>query len=227
MGTNTLPTARAGTFIPTSHHNSLVQALSGTLVPRNSSRVATDLAGSLGSSSYQWSKAYINELFFGETGNSLKLEDDSGSLKISVGGTELVTLGSSWRDVVSGSSNTMPKNGVALMFANNSTASSSFATLGTSPTITTLGRPVIFNGISGNVQVSGTAVAEVRLKRGSTVISTIEIDMGAVTFPPGALGFVDYEKPSGAHQYTIEGRVTGGSGTLFFTSVNILAWELF
>lgn len=59
MGTNNLPTATGGTVIPSSDHNAIKEALSGDLVPRNSSGVPTSEAGSLGTTSFQFKSARI------------------------------------------------------------------------------------------------------------------------------------------------------------------------
>lgn len=57
-GTNTLPLESAG-VIQRTHINKFQIALAGDYVPRNTSGVATTIAGSLGSSTYYWLKAFI------------------------------------------------------------------------------------------------------------------------------------------------------------------------
>lgn len=59
MGTNTIPEATDGTIIPASNHNSLRDALKQDIVPRNASGVATNNAGSLGTSSFKFSDILI------------------------------------------------------------------------------------------------------------------------------------------------------------------------
>lgn len=59
MSDNTIPTAVDGTRMPASDHNSLRTAFIENVVPRNSGAVATDIAGSLGTSSLEWLKAFI------------------------------------------------------------------------------------------------------------------------------------------------------------------------
>jgi len=58
-GTNTLTSVSSGQIIKPSHINQFVTALGGDIVPRNVSGVATTNAGSLGSDTYEWLKAWI------------------------------------------------------------------------------------------------------------------------------------------------------------------------
>jgi hypothetical protein len=59
MSTVTLPARTDGQTIDETWFNKLREALYTDLVPRNSSGIATDVAGSLGDSTYGWLKAFI------------------------------------------------------------------------------------------------------------------------------------------------------------------------
>lgn len=85
-GTNTLP-VETGQVIQKSHVNKFQTALAGSLVPRNSSGVATSLAGGLGTSTYVFDTSYLDELYIGTPANLLRLYDNGGDLEITAGGT--------------------------------------------------------------------------------------------------------------------------------------------
>lgn len=62
MGTNNIPSANPLTVIPSSHHNSLKEALGNDLVPRNTSGVPTNEAGDLGTSTYRFKDLKIRNI---------------------------------------------------------------------------------------------------------------------------------------------------------------------
>jgi len=64
MGSNNLDSAVSGATIPPEHHNSVKEALASNQVPRNTSGVATDLAGSLGEDSLRFLFAKIASGYF-------------------------------------------------------------------------------------------------------------------------------------------------------------------
>ena len=81
MGTGTLTSRSDGETIPSADHNELVDALSVDVVPRNTSRVATDIIGQLGTSLFRWLRIYVKEIFVGTAANNLKIyEGTSGEL---------------------------------------------------------------------------------------------------------------------------------------------------
>ena len=75
MGTGALTVASAGQDIPASHHNELVEAFLQTLVPRNASRTAEDLAGSLGQSTLRWLRAYVETYHIGTASANLTISE--------------------------------------------------------------------------------------------------------------------------------------------------------
>lgn len=75
MGLNNIPTATDGTVIPSSHHNSIKEALTADLVPRNVDGIPQELAGSLGTITFPWIK-----LVLGIASNRLRVETDGVDL---------------------------------------------------------------------------------------------------------------------------------------------------
>ena len=71
MGSNALSVASPGQDIPSNHHNELVEAFLQNVVPRDASRVAVDLAGSLGTSALRWLRAYVQTYHIGTASNNL------------------------------------------------------------------------------------------------------------------------------------------------------------
>lgn len=58
-------------------------ALGLDFVPRNASRVPTDIVGSLGTSALRWLRTYSTEYFIGDAANNLKIyEPSSGIIRI-------------------------------------------------------------------------------------------------------------------------------------------------
>lgn len=81
MGTGTLTSRSDGEIIPAADHNELVEAFTEELVPRNASRVATDLSGQLGTSAFRWIQAFVRDYFVGDAANNLKIyEGATGEL---------------------------------------------------------------------------------------------------------------------------------------------------
>lgn len=93
MGTNTIPEATGGNVIPPSDHNSLRSALIGNWVPRNSSAVATDLGGDLGTSSIRWKDTYSESYYIGDAANEHRiLENGSDNISIETGGNQVAEI---------------------------------------------------------------------------------------------------------------------------------------
>ena len=84
MGENTLITAVAGTKIPSTHNNGLVEALEADFVPRNSSSVATNEAGDLGTSYLAWKRAFIESGYL-SIGMEMSMQTYNGLLPIPQG----------------------------------------------------------------------------------------------------------------------------------------------
>lgn len=83
MGEQALSVASAGQDIPADHHNELVAAFLQNIVPRNASRTAQDLAGSLGTSALRFLRAYVQTYHIGQASNNLIVyEGDPGEIWI-------------------------------------------------------------------------------------------------------------------------------------------------
>lgn len=83
MGTNSLSVASPGQDIPADHHNELVTAFLQEIVPRNASRVPTDLAGNLGTSALRFLRVFSANYHVGDAANNLKIyEGATGELWI-------------------------------------------------------------------------------------------------------------------------------------------------
>src|SRR4051812_26816518 len=75
MSDITLPLKIDGQTIDASWFNTIRDALGGDLIPRNTSGIATDLAGSLGTSSQRWVNVYLRNLLLADSGvNSITLK---------------------------------------------------------------------------------------------------------------------------------------------------------
>ena len=115
MGTGTLPTAVGGTVIPEDDHNALKNAFQVDIVPRNSSDVAADLAGSLGQTTLRWLNGYFQKLLIGAVVSDLTIEESSGDLIFKVGGVTKLTLNANGLNLSTGEAATLPHT--ALNFA--------------------------------------------------------------------------------------------------------------
>jgi hypothetical protein len=95
MGSNTIPDATTGQIIPASDHNSLKEALGVDHVPRTAAGVATNKAGSLGTSLLKWLNSYVNKIFIGDApASDLTIEEDSDDMIFKVGATEILRIAS-------------------------------------------------------------------------------------------------------------------------------------
>lgn len=92
MGTNSLSSDTDGGIASASDINQYKEAIQGDLVPRNASGVATDEAGSIGTSLLAWLTGYIKTLFVGPPANLNKIEADSGDIVIKVNDIEALRL---------------------------------------------------------------------------------------------------------------------------------------
>lgn len=93
MGDNTLVSKNDGDIIPSSVVNQYRTALNGDLVPRNTSGVATDLAGDIGTSSIGWANVYADTYNIGTPASGLKIvENGSNQISIQSSGVERVII---------------------------------------------------------------------------------------------------------------------------------------
>jgi len=71
-GTNTVPVITSN-IIRKTHINQYQTAIGGDWVPRNTSGVATDDAGALGTSALRWGDSFIDTITVGVAVNAVKL----------------------------------------------------------------------------------------------------------------------------------------------------------
>lgn len=83
-GTGSLSTVSAGQIIRASHHNSIISAAKEDWVPRNSSGVATDEGGNMGTATYRWKRAYIVAGYL-PTGSIMPWYDYNGAITLPQG----------------------------------------------------------------------------------------------------------------------------------------------
>lgn len=177
MGTNAISTATEGSIIPSDHHNQIKSALSIDLVPRNTSGVATNQAGSLGTSTFGWLNAYVlnayvlnayvKKLFVGTTANNNIIEENGlGDISIKRNDAIVCTIDSGGLTGIKNDSvitakilnNNVTRAKLALVGQQTSALSGSFAYSGSSfvdvtnlsVTLTTTGRPVMIVLVPSN-----------------------------------------------------------------------------
>lgn len=93
-GTNTIPTRSTGQTILPDFFNTIKTALTGELVPRNVSGVATDEAGDLGTNSLRWRDGFFSRyLYVGTAAELNRLSPGSNQLNFQIGGVTKVTIG--------------------------------------------------------------------------------------------------------------------------------------
>lgn len=227
MGTNNIPTASNGSVIPASDHNSLKEALTLDLVPRNSSGVPTAIAGNCGTGTYPWLA-----VFFGAVASGLSLAESAGKMLLKVSGVTRVTIGTG--GIESGSygagsigagsfaANAVATNDIAnnavtypkLASNNNNIATASGAGTVTttsyvekhSLTITgcTGSRPVLVFVTTGTAESSGTnsniiGNTYVELRRNGTALCNVRND--ALSMPP--IIHLDTSPATGNNTYTL------------------------
>lgn len=95
-GSGSITDAVSGTRILASDFNKITSAFKVDLVPRNSSGVATEEGGSIGSSTYPW-----DAVFIGQSTAGISLNDSAGALVFKTGGSTRVTVTSTGLDLSS------------------------------------------------------------------------------------------------------------------------------
>jgi len=219
MSTNTIPERQEGTTIFASWANDIRTAIYGDFVPRNTSAVATDQAGSLGSTSFKWLSAYLHNLYIynstlrtrilrasGGSNYDWNLPNDlpssDGPLKVSTSGNLSYDLQGNF--VLSG------------ICSNYSTTSSSFVDPDNlSLSITSNGRPVLLKLISSDTSTPGrlralSASNEIRiLKNGTTTIFLTAIDEASERNSPAAISTIDTSASAGSITYKVQVKSDG------------------
>lgn len=242
MGTNTFTTKNPGDVISSDDPNQYKDGLTIDHIPRNSSGVATDLAGNLGSLLFRWARLFTNAITLGAIANGLKIEDDSGDIVLKVDDTIVVRINSSGI-----TKNSIAASGSFLTGSFDASASgtavstvNSFAGATFSGTIVTTGGPVMLgllsvgtvSGSHSGVVIQGTAAAaaDIRWTRAGTIdVCNIGVDSSTggttVILTPSALNHIDYPA-AGTHVYTMRFRSRANASALSLTSVKFYGREI-
>lgn len=246
MGSNTLNNITKG-IIRQLHPNQFYSALIGNLLPRNSSGVPTDIAGSLGEVSKRWDNAYIKSLFIGATASGLSIVENSG-LSFKVASSEKTRIPSTHRTVTTDGSDPGAGGIVTTAEQSDTETGTSYADMsGFSLTLTTLGRPVcIFmlgdsgiGGAGGRVGVTAVNVTDLqgylKLVRDSTDVDEVLLEqtndnIGASDsheffLPATSIMFFDFPA-AGTYVYKLQGKVAA-SCSLELTTSRLGAMEIF
>lgn len=93
MGTNNLATKNDGDVASSSDINQYKTALSGDLVPRNSSGVPEDNGANFGLSAFRWLKGFFTSIRIGSAAANNTIEEDSGSIVFKVNGNKTAEIG--------------------------------------------------------------------------------------------------------------------------------------
>jgi len=81
MGQDTIPARSSGQTIISEFFNTLRSVLNETQVPRNSSGVATDQGGDLGTTAIRFGDAYIKKVILNTIGSAMTLSEDGTSFR--------------------------------------------------------------------------------------------------------------------------------------------------
>lgn len=241
MGTNTLETVTGGK-IKTSHPNQYKTALNEDVVPRNSSGVATDVAGGLGTSALRWTTSYIQKIFFGTASNNNYIDENSNNLRInsdntthlSFSGTNLgsgISSSGISRDMLSG---TLGQQVSSAIFFSTTSASLTDVTNATI-SITTTGRPVVvcllaqatFGGSVSTDNTTTNPLGNIALIRASTELARWQVGGDAcdkVVVPCGSVFHIDFPA-AGTYTYKLQASA-GTNTTTNISRCTLVAFEL-
>lgn len=252
MGDNTLTTKSANDIISEDDVNQYKSAFNQDVVPRNTSGVATDVAGGLGTTLLRWATSYIQKIFIGSVSNNNTIEEVANDLEISSdfdinldagSGREIdlrfagTALGSGI--TASGINRDMLGDNVAVQSANIElfqTTSSTFITVGDditpanelSRTITTNGSSVhlaLVSSTGANLLISAASgdVGEFGFFRDSTQLSQYRVNNEIISN-----SFTHIDSPSaGTYTYTVKvRRASGTTSTIDFEEAILIAYEI-
>lgn len=239
-GTNTIISVPSSPqqYVRTNHVNQYYSALSGDLVPRNSSGIATDLGGDLGQSTKRWDDLFSKKLNIGAAGSGLFIDDNGGLLRFGVGGVAVADVSSTGRWVASLGQQVGSSTGTY------STSSTSYtAVTNVSATITTRGRPVFLTLISADgdplasnacsigatTTGGGSYAIEYVWKRGSTgighYVQSFDPNVSSRTLFIPCTSVLHFDVvAAGTYTYTLEVKTNGATTNI--THAKIFAYEL-
>jgi hypothetical protein len=244
VGDNTLETQTSGTTIQIDDVNQYKTALNGDVVPRNTSGVATDVAGSVGTSALRWLKGWFGSVGIGASASGISIEEDTGDPIIKRDSVEQFRLGP---DGIQrehfGTLNYAVSASSTAVFVNNSTTWVDVTNLSVS--ITTTGKPVVVvvipdgtsntAGIGHNTNATAQYTGEHRLVNGASGIAYFEFrgaELGSSNIyirPPGSIMYLDTSVIGAASTYTYKMQAQqslGVNGWVRYEYCKLLAYEL-
>lgn len=239
MGANTIPLRSNGQTIDETWFNILRDVIKQDFVPRDSSAVAGDSAGKLGTNLYPWSK-----LFLGLAAEGISIETDgSGAILVKVAGTTVMKIGSYGIDKSS-----LPTGGRAISSScgNFSTTNATYTDVtNLSATVTTTGG-LVFVGLMHDDNILGNAASvitnnssaggaegQLRILR-DTSTTVLESALGSIaigatsasSFIPSSI-FWKFDTPAaGSHTYKVQVQRVTSSTTVSVNYSKLIVAEL-
>lgn len=246
MGTNNINAATSGTPIPAAHHNSLVSAFKGDVVPRNNSGIAEDMAGSLGTSVLRWLNGFFLQLTIGASADVISLDVEDGALMINVDGEQVKAFCPNDRVTFDGSD---PGKGGVVYSAviNHGPISGGTPVTNSGIEITTVGRPLMLmlvpdfndnssligavatntNAAAASFGIRRTTDSSMRSMHQLTIVNNanaLNAIIGlSLQMPVGAICTIDNPGP-GTHTYDLY--CLSASDTASVSSARLMAFEI-
>lgn len=241
MGINKLPDRVNGEGFDETWFNVIRSALIGDIVPRNSSGVATDQGGDVGSTTYRWNNAYLKKILLGTVANNNTIEESSSDLIIKVGGNTKFNLNATnGMDGQYLKSLSVPTAARGTLGELETSSSGSFTSAVSNTrefitnlegSITTYGNPV-WLGLIGTSNSSdcyfGTSglagLLEVWFMRGGSDIYKFRTHLNGLTMTPTMFWTVDRSLAAGTYTYRVEAKLSTDTFKAF--NVALVAYEL-
>ncbi len=243
MGTETIPTRSQGATVNNTDQNLIKSVLAQDIVPRNTSGVATDQGGSLGTTVLRWLNFYISKIFLGVIANGLSIEASGTTIIVKVGGSTVASFDSTGmvidssiadrsiiRDKIEipvvGSSGTVTQTITGATYADVTGLTTGAMTI-TGP------NPVLIFITSGGTgdsninQITDNTIGRFQILRDATVLGTYSIDniTGGDSTTYRNPCFMMIDSPAvGSRTFKVQAKVT--SGSLVFNNVRIRVVEL-
>jgi hypothetical protein len=253
MGTDNIPARSGGQTITAQFFNLLRSVLGVDIVPRNSSGVTTDLAGSVGTSTYRFLSAFAQKYNVGASASGLSIEEVSGSIIVKVNSTEvfrlstteLLTTGIDFADniITRDALKDDVVKGVSSQIITNSTSTSLVDITNATTTFTRTGKPVdIFlqpssttNSAQLGVENSsgGRCAMYIALLRGGSVVARWNMDFQRSgtgqtysfnSWPAGGIRWTDFTTSTGSTTYKLQWQKIGGT-TMYCNYLELVAAE--
>lgn len=227
MSTNTIPERQDGATIFAAWANDIRTAIYGDFVPRNTSAVATDQAGSLGSTTFKWLSAYLHNLYIYNATERTKISRASGGsnhdlvLPNALAGQDKAPLVSNATGTLSYD---LTGNFVVSSASGDfSTTSATFVDVtNLSVTITSNGRPVLVQIICDSASAAARIASLTNggrlkfVKNGSTTLADMLVGVDAFIHPPGMFNYIDTAATAGSITYKVQVQSNGSDAFSVF-----------